>query len=297
MKIGDLIISNCNIRTKNVPDSDIVTLSESIKSHKLISKLVLRKNTEGIYEVIAGRRRLSALKSVYGEDYELPEDEYIIMDVDDEEAFIISLTENVNRVNLSPMDLNKAYLRLNQMGKKDKDIASLLNVTPHRLKRLAALSMDSVRMPEQAKEELSKPTTESKFNDLHWSHISNKTDDPDVIKDTVDFILEHETSPKDVPTVLRSISKQYEEKEEKENVGENQGITGEDKSSANQDVPIEYAHKGELILVKEGDKETLRVLGKEEEKEVPIVHYLEYLRHPEDFKCYVTFKLKIKPIS
>jgi len=295
MKIGDLIISQCNIRTKNVSDVDIALLSESIKAHKLISKLVLRKNTEGIYEVIAGRRRLSALKSIYGEDYELPEDEYIIMDVCDEEAFIISLTENVNRVNLSPMDLNRAYLRLNQMGKKDKEIANLLNVSPHRLKRLASLSIDITRMPEEAKEELSKPTTESKLNDLHWSHISNKTEDPEIIKDTVDYILEHETTPKDVPTVLRSIEKQYKNKEEASIINNDSSTEG--KTSPDQDIPIDYTHKGELLLIKEGDREILKVIGKDEDEEVPVAHYLEYLRHPEDFKCYVTFKLKIKPIE
>lgn len=295
MRIGDLIISSCNIRTKNVSDSDIELLSESIKAHKLISKLVLRKNSEDVYEVIAGRRRLKALRTIYGDDYELPEDEYIIMDVDDEEAFIISLTENVNRVNLSPMDLNRAYLRLNQMGKKDKEIAFLLNVSPHRLKRLASLSTDITRMPEEAKEELSKPTTESKLNDLHWSHISNKTEDPEVIKDTVDYILEHETTPKDVPTILRSIEKQYKDKEEVSESGNDS--TTEEKTPVNQDVPIDYTHKGELVLIKEGDKEILRVIGKDEDEEVPINHYLEYLRHPEDFKCYVTFKLKIKPVE
>jgi ParB family transcriptional regulator, chromosome partitioning protein len=295
MRIGDLIISNCNIRTGNVSDIDIESLSESIKSHKLISKLVLRKNSEGVYEVIAGRRRLKALKNIFGEDYELPEDEYIIMDVDDGEAFIISLTENVNRVNLSPMDLNRAYLRLNQMGKKDKEIALLLNVSPHRLKRLASLSMDITRMPEEAKEELSKPITESKLNDLHWSHISNKTEDPEVIKDTVDYILDHETIPKDVPSILRSIEKQHKDNETVSDLGDDSST--EEKTSVSQDVPINYTHKGELFLIKEGDKETLKVIGKDEDEEVPIDHYLEYLRHPEDFKCYVTFKLKIKPID
>jgi ParB/RepB/Spo0J family partition protein len=302
MKVSDLIISTCNART--VVDEevdDISSLSDSIKKHRLISKLILRKNSDGIFEVIAGQRRLKALKKSFGEDYELPEDEYVIIDADDEESYLISLDENINRVNLSPLDLNRAYLKLNKLGKKDKEIAGILHVTPHRLKRLAALSMDINRIPENAREELSKPNGESKFNDLHWSHISNKTEDPDIIKDTVDFILEHETPPKDVPTILKSVEKNYNQDNiNPDSVGSSSGSVNTDDPVnvvPTDDAPIEYAHKGELVLEKHGDVETLKVLGKNEDLEVPVNHYLEYLRNPEKFKCYVTFKLKVKPID
>jgi hypothetical protein len=61
--------------------------------------------------------------------------------------------------------------------------------------------------------------------------------------------------------------------------------------------PLEYSHKGELVLEVKDGKESLRVIGKGEDSEVPVDQYLNYLRHPEQFKCYVTFKLKIKPIN
>jgi len=302
MKVSDLIISTCNART--VVDEevdDISSLSDSIKKHKLISKLILRKNSDGAFEVIAGQRRLKALKKSFGEDHELPEDEYVIIDADDEESYLISLDENINRVNLSPMDLNRAYLKLNKLGKKDKEIAEILHVTPHRLKRLEALSMDIKRIPENARDELSKPAGESKFNDLHWSHITNKTEDPDIIKDTVDFILEHETPPKDVPTILKSVEKNYKQENiDPDSMGSSGGAVNNDDPVnvvPTDDSPIEYSHKGELVLEKHGDVETLKVLGKGEDIEVPVDHYLEYLRHPEQFKCYVTFKLKVKPID
>lgn len=301
MKLNELVVSSCNARTMTEDSlEDISSLSASIKKHKLISKLILRKNEEG-YEVIAGQRRLNALRASYGDGYELPEDEYVMMDVGDEEAYLISLSENVDRVNLSPLDLNRAYLKLNQMGKGDKEIAEILHVTPHRLKRLATLSADLRRMPENAREELSKPAGESKLNDLHWNHITTKTDDPDVIKDTVDFILQHETPPKEVPTILKSIEKTYKDQNiDPDAVGSSSSKSLDDESvntTPTADSPIEYAHKGELVLEKHGDVEKLKVLGKDEDQEVPVEHYLEYMRHPEKFKCFVTFKLKIKPIE
>lgn len=302
MKIGDLVISKCNARTVIDDDGDIGSLSESIKKHKLISRLVLRQTPDGIYEVIAGQRRLSALKLAYGDDYELPEDEYILFNVDDEEAYLISLDETIKRRNFSPIDLNRAYLKLNSLGKKDKEISEILGVTPHRLKRLAALSGNMNRLPDEAKVELSKPAGESKFNDLHLFHITEKTDDPDIIKDTVDFILEHETPAKEVPTILKSIEKNYKHDNiDPDATGSSGGKGLADDEPVNTaptaDSPIDYEHKGELVLEVHDGVETLKVIGKEEDQEVPVAHYLEYLRHPEKFKCYVTFKLKVKPID
>lgn len=302
MKISDLIISTCNARTVvDGETDDITSLSDSIKKHKLISKLILRKNSEGVFEVIAGQRRLKALKRSFGEDHELPEDEYVIIEANDEEAYLLSLDENINRVNLSPFDLNRAYLKLNHMGKSDKEVATILQVTPHRLKRLATLSSDIGRMPDNVKEELSKPVGESKFNDSHWAKISDKTDNPDIIKDTVDFILEHESPPRDVPTILKSVEKAYnDENIDPDASGSSSGKVVDDgpvNVVPTDDSPIEYTHKGELVLEKHGDVETLKVLGKGEDIDVPVDHYLEYLRHPEQFKCYVTFKLKVKPID
>jgi ParB/RepB/Spo0J family partition protein len=303
MKIGDLVISKCNARTVVSEDADeIASLSTSIKKHKLISKLILRKNSDGIFEVVAGQRRLKALKASFGKDHELPEDEFVIIEADEEEAYLISLDENINRVNLSPIDLNRAYLKLNSLGKKDKEISDILHVTPHRLKRLATLSADMARIPENAREELSKPAGESKFSDLHWAHISNSTDDPDVIKDTVDFILEHDTPPREVPTILKSVEKNYKQENlDPDSMGGSGNHAALDDDPVNAiptvDSPIEYTHKGELILEKHGDVETFKVLGKEEDQEVPIEHYMEFLRHPEKFKCYVTFKLKVMPIN
>jgi ParB family chromosome partitioning protein len=281
---------------------EIQNLSDSIKSTRLIDRIILRVSDHGKFEVIAGQRRVKALKIAYGEDYELPEDCYVVLNVSDDEAYMISLQENIHRKEFSPMDLNRAYLHLNGLGMKDKEIAKYLGVTAHRLKRLANLSMDMNKIPDVARAELSKPTDESKFNDLHWQKIKEKTDDPDVIKDTVDFILEHETPARDIPTVLKSIEKNHEKMNSasSDSTGTAFALDGDqsnDTPAVDNLNPIEYNHKGELILEKHGDKEVLKVLGKDEDQEVPIDHYLEYLRHPEKFKCYVTFKLKIKPIE
>lgn len=288
MQLKNLIVSKSNVRESMPNDESLPNLASSIKSHKLISKLILRPTQDGKFEIIAGQRRYNALLSLFGEDYELPEEDYILRaDLDDEHALLLSICENQQRLDLSPVELNRASLRLNKLGYKDKEIAKLLNVTPFRLKRLYQLSEDFNKMPEEAKTELKKPVEDSKLNDAHWQKIHD-LNDVDVIKDVVDYIINKESSPRDVPTIIKAI--------EKTHVGSSPEGSG-DKGTPDEpeaEGPIEYEHKGELVLEEHGSKITLRVKGKGEDADVPYEHYLEYLRHPDKFRCFVKFKLTVK---
>lgn len=299
MRLSDLVVSPMNVRGDQKEDEGIKELAGSIKKYSLISKIILRPGAKQKFEVVAGQRRYKALLEMHGEDYELKEDEYLLRDdLEDKDAFVLSISENQQRVALSPVVLNRAVLKLNQFGFKDKEIAKILNVTAHRLKRLGTLAQDIKRMPEEAVEELKKPLEESKFNDAHLDKVK-VVDNEDIVKDVVDFIIDKEAPPRDVPTIIKAIEKKYE--------AENPALGDENskpaKTSVDQDEiegPIEYKHKGELVLEKNGTTETLKVLGKgteNEAEEVPVEHYLEYLRHPDKFKCYVTFKLKVKSVE
>ena len=293
MQLKDLIVSDWNVREQR-DDDDIANLKASIKKNELISKLVLRPTEGGKFEIVAGQRRYKALLELHGEDHELSESEYVLREgLKDEEAFLLSVEENTQRLALSPLELNKAALKLNQMGFEDKDIATTLNITPYRLKRIVHLSEDSNRIPDAAKQELRKPPEECKFSDAHWLKLRD-VEDPEVIQDVVDYIVKKESPPRDVPTIVKAVQKQFE--------GSGGGGGGEGASAPPPEDdapagPIEYAHKGQLVLEKHGDEETLKVIGKGEDEEVPLEHYLEYLRHPEKFKCQVTFKMKVKAMD
>jgi ParB/RepB/Spo0J family partition protein len=300
MLLKDLVVSKCNAREIKEDAEGIKELGESIKEFSLISKIILRPGKDGKFEIVAGQRRFLALKDLLGDDHELPVEDYVVMkDLTDEKAYILSITENQQRLDLSPMELNAVILKLNSFGYKDKEIAKILNITPHRLKRLSTLAQDERKMPEAAKIELHKPIEESSLTDAHWDKIRD-VENEDVIKDVVDFIIDKEAPPRDVPTIIKAVEKQFEK--------ENPPLGDEDTKPATHlsneppvDLnPIEYAHRGELVLDVHGDEKILKVLGKgteNEEEVVPVEHYMEYLLHPEKFRCYVTFKLKIKPIE
>lgn len=295
MQLKDIVISKLNIRdTADTSSDDFENLKSSIKSDSLIHRIVLRPSEKkGQYEVVAGGRRFRALCALYQEDYELPESDYVLRpDMDDSQALLCSIEENTQRLEFSPLELNRAGLALNFKGLSDKEIAKKLNVTPHRLKRLLNLSADFKKMPEVVKEELGKLPEEAKITDKHWDAISRKTDDEEVIKDVVDYIIDKEVPAREVPSVIKMMEKN---KKALEGPGSPETPKAPPAEEAPSD-PMEYSHKGELVLELKGGKETLRVLGKDEDSEVPVEQYLNYLRHPEQFKCYVTFKLKIKPV-
>lgn len=296
MLLKDLVISPYNVRDSKTVEEGIEELAESIKDNTLISRIIIRRNKTNKFEIVAGMRRYKALMALLGEDAELPTEDYILReDLDDEHAYLLSIDENTYRKPLTPIELNRAILKLNGWGYKDKEIAKRLNITPHRLKRLSTLGEDLHHMPEAAKAELSKPVEEAKLNDAHWDKI-REIENEDIVKDVVDYIIEKEVPPRDVPTVVKAVEKNYE----KENPLPSEGASSkapEESDAPPAEGPIEYSHKGELKLEIQGGNQILRVLGKDEDQEVPLEHYLEYLRHPEQFRCFVTFKLKIKPVE
>jgi len=85
-------------------------LVASIRAHGLLEPLVVHTIEEGKYRVIAGNRRLAALKEVHrGEDVKVP---CIAKDVDAEMAASMSLAENFVREPMHPLDEAEAFARL-----------------------------------------------------------------------------------------------------------------------------------------------------------------------------------------
>jgi ParB family chromosome partitioning protein len=292
MKLKELMVSPCNVRQPRDED-DVGLLAESIKENTLISKLIIRK-CKGAYEVVAGQRRFRAMLVVYGPGYELKDTEYLLNEsMTDDEAFLMSLEENQQRLGLSPMELCKAAIKLNQMGVKDKDVAKKLNISPTRLKRLQVLQQDTRKMPEAARTELNKPE-DGKFSDAHWDKVRG-IDKPEIVKDVVDYIIEHEAPARDIPGIVMGVEKKHGVQDSPP-ARDSSAPAAAAPTQQGDGSPILYDHKGELTLVEEDGKMSFRVAGKGEDEEVPVEHYLEYLRRPDKFKCYVTLKLKILPV-
>jgi len=79
-------------------------LADSIKEKGIVQPVVVRKLNDDEYELIAGERRLRAVKML-GLD-EIP---VIVKNVNDQEMLEISIIENIQRDNLNPLEEAKAY--------------------------------------------------------------------------------------------------------------------------------------------------------------------------------------------
>ena len=139
--VSDLKVSTLNMRhARTKPDvSDILP---SIRVHGVRQSLLMR--AEGTkFGVIAGRRRLFALKQVAketGKDMKTP---YIVMkSASEADAIEASLIENVARVPATEMEQYIAFNQLHGAGRTIEEIAEYYGVTALTVKRVLALATE-----------------------------------------------------------------------------------------------------------------------------------------------------------
>jgi len=127
--LNKLLAFEGNVR-KTDPDKGIDELAASIAAHGLLQSLVVRKDRRGKYAVVAGQRRLLALKSlVEVGNMEADRDVPCTVLDDDADATEISLAENVQREPMHPADEFDAFNALIDSGLPVADVAARFGVT------------------------------------------------------------------------------------------------------------------------------------------------------------------------
>jgi ParB family chromosome partitioning protein len=89
-------------------EQELSDLAESIKTHGVLQPIVVIKSTYG-YTLVAGERRLRAAKRAG-----LKTIPTIVRTLDDQAQLEVSLIENIQRDDLSPLELATALAKLNQ---------------------------------------------------------------------------------------------------------------------------------------------------------------------------------------
>ena len=82
---------------------DLAELEASMKTHGLIQPIVVRPKANH-YEIVAGHRRYVAALEIGWSEVAVS-----VIDVDDKTAFLLSLTENIERKSLDPIEEAKAF--------------------------------------------------------------------------------------------------------------------------------------------------------------------------------------------
>lgn len=135
-----LIKPNINQPRKNFDQTALNELAESIKTHGIIQPIVVNREEDGTYMIIAGERRYRAAK-IAGLEY-LPA---VIKNYSPKQIKEISIIENLQREDLNPIEAARAIKQLmeeysltqetvaDRIGKSRPSVANmlrLLNLTP-----------------------------------------------------------------------------------------------------------------------------------------------------------------------
>jgi ParB family chromosome partitioning protein len=124
MEIIDLksIISEEN--RKYTRDDGFEQLVESIRTHGLIEPPVLRKQADGGYRVVAGRRRIAAMRRLNEERGRNSKVQAVVLEANDPRSDEeIALSENVNRMDMHPLDEAALFGRMAEKGASIDEIA------------------------------------------------------------------------------------------------------------------------------------------------------------------------------
>jgi len=123
---------------KRFDEAALMELADSISEHGLLEPIVVRKKENGYYEIIAGERRWRASR-IAGLS-EIPADLRVL---DDKEAALLSLIENLQREDLNPVEEALGYRDLierfdltqeeaaKRVGKSRASVANLLRILRH----------------------------------------------------------------------------------------------------------------------------------------------------------------------
>jgi ParB/RepB/Spo0J family partition protein len=292
MKLSQLVQSRFNKR-REYPEEMLEDLASSIKEHGLISRISLRTIGDK-WEVLAGWRRRKALELLYGPDYEIPKDDYRILAISDYEAVKLSITENVQRVNLSALDMAEAAKALIEENAKlkPKDIASILWTTEARAKRLLGMEEHLASLPQSAIESLGTPDeNDPAFTDSHLDAMakSGAFDLSDTqVKDLCDLIISQEVPASRVQGIVdKMVAK------EAPSPAEGDGPEGEE-GDKKEDPAMVDKYEGVLKYDDAGD---LFIEGKKEIKPVDLGYYHPFIKDPQKFRVHIKAKVKIDTLE
>lgn len=119
----DAIVPNRYQPRQTFPPQELAELTASLKHSGLLQPILVRRKGDGMYELISGERRWRAAKEAGLETIQA-----VIRNCGDEESVVLALVENLQRADLNPMEMARAYHRMmNEFGLTQDIIAQRIS--------------------------------------------------------------------------------------------------------------------------------------------------------------------------
>jgi ParB family chromosome partitioning protein len=103
----DAIVPNRYQPRQTFSPQELDELTASLKQSGLLQPILVRRKGDGIYELISGERRWRAAKAAGLETVQA-----VVRNCSDEESIVLALVENLQREDLNPLEMAKAYQRM-----------------------------------------------------------------------------------------------------------------------------------------------------------------------------------------
>lgn len=141
----DSIIINDKILARIKIDDEFVNeLKESMKEIGLLTPIIVRPAKDGKYEIIDGLHRYAATKKLGWKDIEAN-----IVNLNDVDALVYSITNNIQRKQMDPIDEAQAILKLiNNYGLSETDVAKKLGKSTAWVSQRIAVAL---KLPDEVK--------------------------------------------------------------------------------------------------------------------------------------------------
>ncbi len=146
--IGQIIANRANPRREFDPDQ-LEELANSVREKGVMQPLLVRPTQEpNQFEIIAGERRWRAAQKAGLHDVPV-----IVRDVDDKEALELAIIENVQRVDLNPLEEAQGYGQLiDQFSYTQQDLAQVIGKSRSHV----ANTLRLLRLPQDVRDMLSR---------------------------------------------------------------------------------------------------------------------------------------------
>lgn len=236
---------------KHFDEDALAELAESIKTHGIVQPLIVAKNGSN-YIIIAGERRYRAAQKL-----SLPEVPAIVRSFGDQEKLEISLIENVQREDLTKLELAAAYLKLHdEFNLEYKEIG----VRVGRSESAVVNIMRLLKLPAKAKEALNK----NLITEGHARQIVALKDEADQLK-LLELITKNGWTVRQAEQYVVGHKKANQEEKAKEGLKRTLSETAETKLLSKQlkaPVQIKNMAKGGQLVIKYKDETHLESLMK-----------------------------------
>ncbi len=241
-RIQKLLISdvfpNAEQPRKNFDELALAELADSIRTHGVLQPIIVVQKNDKTYRIVAGERRYRASK-LAGID-RIPA---IVRTLDELRELELALVENVQRVDLNPLEQAVSIARLQQQFSLSyADIAKKLGKAITTVNNIVRL----LQLPESAQIALS----EAKISEGHARQILALKDDPELQEKLLDFIVKNAWSVRQAEQFVTAHKKGATTGEAKKSLVTSSPETKRLEKSLQTTVRIRRTAKGGEVLIK-----------------------------------------------